>query len=235
VPEELFDLSEQYDEMLRMGVSLSGEDPAFFMRGRIEDLASRLPDGWKPRRILDFGCGTGESSAYLAQRFPGSFVVGVDTAAPAIDSATRRHGSNEISFGPMERIEQEPAFDLCYVNGVFHHIEPPRRLEAVQRIFSAISPAGYFALFENNPGNPGTRMVMKRIPFDRDAKTLSYLETQTLVKAGGFRLAATARFLFYFPRSLAKLRPLESALHSVPLGAQFYVLGAKPDQPPKAG
>ena len=78
-------------------------------------------------------------------------------------------------------------------------------------------------------------MVMKRIPFDRGAKTLSYSETQTLVKEGGFRLAAPARFLFYFPRSLAKLRPLESALRRVPLGAQFYILGAKPEQAIKAG
>jgi SAM-dependent methyltransferase len=225
--EELFDLSEQYEEMLRMGVSLSGEDPAYFMRGRIDDLAERLPAGWKPNRILDFGCGTGESSAYLADKFPEASVMGVDTSASAVDLARKRHGAAHIQFGPMEQLQDERQFQLCYVNGVFHHIEPSRRLEAVQGIFKALSPGGYFALFENNPWNPGTQMVMSRIPFDRDAQTLSYLATQKLVKAAGFELARATRFLFYFPRSLGTLRGLETFLHGVPLGAQYYVLGVK--------
>ena len=225
--EELFDLSEQYDEMLRMGVSLSGEDPAYFMRGRIDDLAARLPSGWKANRILDFGCGTGESSAYLAAKFPGACVVGVDTSASAVGLAEKRHGTDHIQFSPMEQLPNEPPFQLCYVNGVFHHIEPLRRLEAVQSVFNALSLGGYFALFENNPWNLGTRMVMSRIPFDRDAQTLSYLATQKLVKAGGFRLANASRFLFYFPRSLGMLRGLETFLREVPLGAQYYVLGVK--------
>ena len=227
MPEELFDLSEQYEEMLRMGVSLSGEDPAYFMRGRIDDLANRLPAGWKPKRILDFGCGTGESSAYLAEKFAGAHVVGVDTSAAAVALAEKRHGFGHIEFGPMEQLSGEAPFDLCYVNGVFHHIEPHRRLEAVQSIFNALSSGAYFALFENNPWNPGTRMVMSRIPFDRDAQTLSYRATQKLIAAAGFRLARATRFLFYFPRSLAPLRGFEAVLHGIPLGAQYYVLGVK--------
>jgi SAM-dependent methyltransferase len=220
----LFDLSEQYEEMLRMGVSLSGEDPAYFMRARIADLARCLPAHWKPSRILDFGCGTGESSAHLAEKFPGATVVGVDTAAPAIELATRRHAAANVRFGSMEALANEASFQLCYVNGVFHHIEPARRLEAVRAIRNALSPNGYFALFENNPWNPGTRMVMRRIPFDRDAKTLSYLETKRLLREGGFTISHPVRFLFYFPRALAPLRVLEPALLHFPFGAQYCVV-----------
>jgi SAM-dependent methyltransferase len=224
--ETLFDLSEQYDAMLRMGVGLSGEDPAYFMRGRIDDLVRSLPvGGGKPARILDFGCGTGESSAYLAEKYPGASVFGVDTSEPAIELAKRRHGSPHIRFGPIDALQNEPPFQLCYVNGVFHHIEPPRRLEAVRTIHNALSPGGHFALFENNPWNPGTRMVMRRIPFDRDAQTLTSGETRKLMHEGGFRLARPVRFLFYFPRPLSFLRPLEPALLRLPLGAQYYVLG----------
>lgn len=100
--EALFDLSEQYEEMLRMGVSLSGEDPSYFMRERVADLRRNLPAGWIPSRILDFGCGTGESAAHLADTFPGSTVLGVDTAANAVELARRRHGSARIRFGLLE-------------------------------------------------------------------------------------------------------------------------------------
>jgi SAM-dependent methyltransferase len=223
----LFDLSEQYEEMLRMGVGLSGEDPAYFMRARIADLARCLPTGSKPSRILDFGCGTGESSACLAQTFPGATVVGVDTAAPAIELAASRHNAANVRFGSVESLSGESPFELCYVNGVFHHIEPARRLEAVRAIWNALSAGGYFGLFENNPWNPGTRMVMRRIPFDRDAKTLSYLETKRLVREGGFTVSQPVRFLFYFPRALAPLRVLEPALLHLPFGAQYCVVATK--------
>jgi SAM-dependent methyltransferase len=226
--EELFDLSEHYDEMLRKGVSLSGEDPAFFLYGRVDDLRKNLPPGFTPKRILDFGCGTGESSAYLAEVFPDSTVLGVDTAVPAIELAERRHGNERIIFGTLQAVPTAPAFDLCYVNGVFHHIDPAERPAAVQNIFTSLTPGGYFALFENNPWNPGTRMVMSRIPFDRNAITLSYLETQNMVQKGGFKLARSTRFLFYFPKAMGFLRALEPALTRIPMGAQYYVLGVKP-------
>jgi SAM-dependent methyltransferase len=230
--EALFDLSEHYDEMLRKGVSLSGEDPEFFMRARIDDLHRQLASSPRPARILDFGCGTGGSSAYLTERFPGAYVLGVDTSVPAIEMATRQFGSAKIAFATLDSIESAVQtggpFDLCYVNGVFHHIIPAERAEAVSRIFAALRPGAHFALFENNPWNPGTRMVMNRIPFDRDAITLPYRETEGLLRSAGFRLTRSTRFLFYFPRSLRILRPLEPALASLPLGAQYYVLGIRP-------
>jgi SAM-dependent methyltransferase len=114
------------------------------------------------------------------------------------------------------------------VNGVFHHIEPPERPAAVRAIFKSLAPGGHFALFENNPWNPGTRMVMRRIPFDRDAVTLSHLETRTLLRQGGFKISGSTRFLFYFPRFIRFMRIIEPALTGLPLGAQYYVTGVKP-------
>ena len=210
-----------------MGVSLSGEDPAWFMRERIADMRRNLPPALTPKRILDFGCGTGESSAHLARTFPGSAVFGVDTSENALALATQRHGSSDVRFATLESLRYEAPFDLCYVNGVFHHIEPRERPAAISTIFNSMAGGGCFALFENNPWNPGTRMVMRRIPFDRDAVTLSHLETRSLLRQGGFKVAHSTRFLFYFPRFVRFLRVLEPALAGLPFGAQYYVMGIK--------
>jgi SAM-dependent methyltransferase len=225
--EELFDRAEEYEAMLQRGIGLSGEDQRFFVAGRIQDLLSQLPIGWVPSRILDFGCGLGYSSKYLADRFPGAEVVGLDTAWNALNEAQKTYGSARIRFQHTDSLADLPRFDLCYVNGVFHHIVPGDRVAVVRSIYDRLNPGGYFALFENNPWNPGTRMVMKRIPFDRDAITLTPPETLELVCKGGFSAATSTRFLFYFPRPLAVLRPLEPALAKLPLGAQYYVLGVK--------
>ena len=48
---------------------------------------SRCPDA---PLILDSGCGTGESTLHLAQRFPESFVLGVDQSEHRLKSAMRR-------------------------------------------------------------------------------------------------------------------------------------------------
>ena len=62
--EPLFDLAAEYDAMLNQGLSLTGEGKRFFLDGRVRDIQAQL--GAPPRRILDFGCGTGDTSAYLA-------------------------------------------------------------------------------------------------------------------------------------------------------------------------
>jgi SAM-dependent methyltransferase len=227
VEEVLFDLSDEYRQMLNQGIRLSGESQEFFIRGRIESLEFRLPADFAVRRILDFGCGIGSATAHLAERFPHAAVVGVDTNENALDYAQEHYGSDRVCFKGLAELAQEGDFDLCHVNGVFHHVEPGRRASAIQNIHRALRSGGRLALFENNPWNPGTRMVMSRIPFDRDAITLSPSEAKRLLRTGGFTRPTMSWSLFYFPRPLAFLRFTEGTLSHLPLGAQYCVLAAR--------
>ncbi len=213
--------------MLNQGIRLSGENQEFFVRGRLQSLHSRLPTNSNVRRILDFGCGTGISTRHLADRFQDAEVVGMDTSENALAYARKQWGSSRVRFGDVAELGSETDFDLCYVNGVFHHIAVTQRARAVAAIYGALREGGRLALFENNPWNPGARMVMKRIPFDRDAQMLSLPETMGLVRSGGFHQPATYWSLFYFPRPLALLRIFEGALSLLPLGAQYCVLAVK--------
>jgi SAM-dependent methyltransferase len=225
--ESLFDLAEHYTEMLDQGISLSGEDQRFFIHGRLADLARALSLP-TPRRILDFGCGLGHTAFELSTLFDGAEVVGIDTASEAIEYAREHHGSARVSFEVLDRFVPDASFDLCYCNGVFHHIERNAREGAMRLVYRSLAPGGNFAVFENNPFNPGTRTVMRRIPFDRNAVPLPHWETVRLLEASGFQASRRPRFLFYFPRPLATLRALEPWLVTLPLGAQYWVLGWKP-------
>ena len=225
--QNLFELADKYDKMLYRGVRLSGEDKRFFMAGRIRDLQRQLPQGFFPRRILDYGCGIGETTPYLAGQFPGAQVVGADTSEIFLAHAGELYGSSRSSFRAVKDLSERDAFDLCYVNGVFHHIPLRERMEALRIIHQALAPGGYLAFFENNPWNPGMQIAMSRIPFDRDARMMSPLETRRRLRGAGFARCAPTRYLFYFPHALRSLRFMEPWLARMPLGAQYCILAQK--------
>jgi len=222
-----FEKGSDYDADLNRSLQISGEDKDFFLQGRVLDLVNQLGPDRIPSRILDYGCGTGDTTAFLAETFPEAQVTGFDTAEGAIREAQSQYGSDRVHFEWGAELPAGERFDLCYVNGVFHHIDPSKRVGIVRQILNSLCVGGHFALMENNPWNPGTRIIMSRIEFDRDAITLSPPEAGRLLREGGFEQCGKARSLFFFPGPLAFLRFLEPALARVPLGAQYYYLATK--------
>ncbi len=141
--------------------------------------------------------------------------------------ARQRFATEPFELGTLDEIPCDGAFDLAFCNGVFHHIPLPERASSAARVFKHLRSGGMFAFFENNPLNPGTRYVMSRIPFDRDAITLMPWTARRLLRAAGFKIILTD-YLFYFPKALAGLRPLEPLLSKLPLWrAQYLVLCEK--------
>jgi len=221
--------ADDYDTALQRGISLSGEDKEYFSTGRLRHLHLRLSARrFTPRSVLDYGCGDGSTSPLFLDILGATSVVGVDTSAALLDKARATYGSETTTFHvPADRAPAADC-DLGFCNGVFHHIPPADRVEAARYAWNSLRPGGLFAFWENNPWNPGTRWVMSRIPFDRDAITITAPEGRRLMKASGFEILSTD-FLFVFPRALRWCRRAERYLTAVPAGAQYLILGRKPD------
>jgi SAM-dependent methyltransferase len=221
-PEAGFDaFATSYDQDLARGLALSGESKDFFAAGRLARTAERLTAlGVTPVEVLDFGCGTGSATPHLAASFPGARLTGVDTSEASLELARGAYPRGEVRFLSPEELPTSTRFDLVYTNGVFHHIPPAGRAEALAWIARHLAPGGVLALWENNPANPGTRLVMRRIPFDRDAVMLWPREARQRARAAGLAPLGTD-FLFFFPNTLRLLRPLERHLLKLPLGAQY--------------
>ena len=227
-PVHFDEYAENYDEALNQGLSATCEGKEYFARGRIGWLAQCLSAlGERPRQVMDYGCGDGSSSEFLLAMSKESSVIGVETSEKSRELATRNYGGERASFHSIAQYEPRAELDLVYCNGVFHHIPIAERASAMDYIWRSLRPGGIFSLWENNPWNPGTRYVMSRIPFDRDAITLTPPESASLVQTVGFEILRRDS-LFYFPKQLKWLRWIEPYLSGLPLGGQYQVLCRKP-------
>jgi SAM-dependent methyltransferase len=228
-PEPEFDrYAADYDAALTQGISVSGEDKDFFARGRVAWLAKCLREiSFRPKLVMDYGCGTGQAAPHLLELLAAEKVLGVDVSEGLLAVARRDYGAARTQFLPLAKYQPAGQMDLVFCNGVFHHIPPAERAAAVDYVFRSLKPGGIFALWENNPWNPGTRYIMSRIPFDHDAVTLSPPAARRMLSAGGFEILRTDS-TFYFPRALGFMRGLEPLLAKLPFGAQYQVLARKP-------
>lgn len=217
-----------YDRDLAAALSLTGESKDYFAQSRVNWIGSLLPPlHIVPERILDFGCGIGSNSPILLNTLHPKLVTGVDVSRESIADAHSRHGSEALQFRTLSDFNPDSSYDLAVTSGVFHHIPIADRPGALEIIRSSLKPGGLFALWENNPWNPGTQYVMFRCAFDGDAIKISVPEAKRMLRKAGFELLRTDS-LFYFPRSLRFLRPLERWLRGLPFGGQYLVLAQKP-------
>ena len=223
-----------YDAELQAGLSATGEDKDYYARGRARWTAARLRRlRARPNVVLDYGCGTGSATPFLFDDLGAERVMGVDVSAESIAVARDRFGGVRASFGLVSEIEPAETVDLAFCNGVFHHIPPTARLECARYVHRSLRPGGLFAFWENNPWNPGTRYVMSRVAFDRDAITLTPPEARSLLRSAGFDVLCI-EFLFVFPAVLRWLRWIEPALSPLPMGGQYLILCRKPAAQPSS-
>ncbi|MCC6508586.1 MAG: methyltransferase domain-containing protein [Pirellulaceae bacterium] len=216
--------SANYEVALGRGLGVSGENSIYFAEGRLRWLSQCLASRQLvAKRVLDFGCGVGNSLPLLRDLLGASHVAGVDVSHESIEMARQRFPNAGFQLGTVEQLSGAGNFDLAFCNGVFHHIPVEQRAASARYVWEQVRPGGVFAFFENNPLNPGTRYVMSRIPFDQDAITLLPWNARSLLRQAGFTILQT-NYLFYFPKLLSALRPLEPWLCRLPLGAQYLIL-----------
>lgn len=231
--QEPFDAhADGYDAVLNRGLGLTGEGREFYARGRVRWTARCLSrQRFKPQTVLDFGCGTGDTVPLLRECLRPQRVVGVDTSTRSLEIAQTRCRAADCRFVlPVDLEAASGSFDLVYTNGVFHHIPPDERLPVLQRLHGWLHPGGFLAFWENNAWHPGTRWIMSRVAFDRDAQPFGAGTARRLLRRAGFDVERTD-FLFVFPRALGWLRRTEPWLSRLPLGGQYQVLARRPLRP----
>lgn len=109
------------------------------------DLISRLTS-LDPKRVLDIGCGPGNSTFALKSRFPNADITGVDYSDDMLKKAKADHP--DISFqkcnAPDGLYELDGKFDLIFSNACFQWI--PRQYELFDAVFEKLKDGGTLAV-----------------------------------------------------------------------------------------
>lgn len=119
----------------------------------LQRLVAELPPG----AALDVGCGTGDTSIYLAQH--GWRVTGVDFVPKAVEKARAKAAATGVSVdfrcADATRLTSEGVgggFDLIVDNGCLHGMSEDDRGAYVREITATAAPGARLLLVEFTPG-----------------------------------------------------------------------------------
>lgn len=217
--------ADEYERMHSQNIRLSGESPEYFARQKAQ-MAAALVGGALPRqRIIDFGTGVGNSIAPLKEQFPSSDIEGIDVSLRSIEIARTRFPSLATfrHFDGATIPFENGSFGLAFAACVFHHIDHGEHEALIRELRRVLAPGGWLTIFEHNPLNPLTRHAVNTCEFDRNARLLGAGTLKSVVRRAGFS-DVRAEYCVFFPRALRALRPIESKLGWLPLGAQYCVV-----------
>jgi ubiquinone/menaquinone biosynthesis C-methylase UbiE len=227
---EFDQFAREYQQQHAASIRLSGETPDFFAKYKIDDIAATLRRaGVKPRRILDFGAGVGNSLGHMRNAFPDSEITLLDPSRESLDIASKRFpGQAAFTHFDGETIPfADGSFDLAFAACVFHHIPEDLQVGLLAEIGRVLAGGGSFFVFEHNPWNPLTTHAVRNCAFDENAVLINSHEMRRRMAEAGL---ANTRIIYriFFPRLLARLRPFERFLTKIPVGAQYFAHAVKP-------
>ncbi|RZL62799.1 MAG: trans-aconitate 2-methyltransferase [Variovorax sp.] len=157
-----------------------------------QELLARVPLT-AATRVVDLGCGPGNSTELLVQRFPGADVLGIDNSEAMLVSARERLPSTRFALSDMATwAPQDQAPDLLYANAALQWV--PDHESLIPRLFAALAPGGVLAIqMPDNRQEPTHRLmraVAAEAPWAEPIGNADALRTELLGIGGYYDLLA---------------------------------------------
>ena len=115
------------------------------------------------RSVLDIGCGIGNSTAVLAERFPGAKITGADNSDDMLESARRENP--DIKFIKLDAENDlgslEDHYDVVFSNACIQWI--PNHYSLLKNMFSLLNDDGILAVQIPQQSKHPVHRIMKTV------------------------------------------------------------------------
>ncbi len=146
---------------------MSAWSPSHYLRFEDErtrpprDLLARVPLA-DAKRVVDVGCGPGNSTGLLAERFPSAEIIGLDSSAEMLVTARQRlPDATFVEADIAQWTPQQPA-DLLFGNAVFQWV--PDHLSVLARLLEALAPGAVLAIqVPDNFNEPSHQLMLEAV------------------------------------------------------------------------
>lgn len=111
----------------------------------VRDLVAAIPHSEHPVRVaIDLGCGPGNSTEVLAQRFPQAAVSGIDSSDDMLDAAKKRLPAVSFAVADIATWRAEQPMDVILANASLQWL--PNHAELYPRLVDQLAPGGHIAI-----------------------------------------------------------------------------------------
>ncbi|NXY94038.1 methyltransferase domain-containing protein [Streptomyces sp. BR123] len=145
------DLAAAFDHAARSYNALVAANPGYHAHLRRSARRLGLPPDGRRLRVLDLGCGTGASTAALAEVLPHADITAVDASAGMLRRAAARSWARPVRFvhAPVERLDEAGVsgpFDAVFAAYLLRNAADPDAVLACAR--RLLAPHGRLAVHE---------------------------------------------------------------------------------------
>ena len=106
------------------------------------ELLARVP-AESPTRVVDLGCGPGNSTALLVQRWPDAHAEGVDSSPAMIEAAKKSGAKAAFTLADIAAWNPATRYDVIFSNATYQWLTDHRAL--LPRLMGHVAQGGVFA------------------------------------------------------------------------------------------
>jgi trans-aconitate 2-methyltransferase len=121
------------------------------------DLVAQVPLA-RARKVIDMGCGPGNSTELLVERWPDAQTTGLDSSPAMLEDARKRLPNVQFALADAATWTPEQGTDLVFANAIYQWV--PNNLDVLPKVLEALGQGGCLAVqMPDNLTEPTHRLM----------------------------------------------------------------------------